>query len=450
LKIANFVRLLNKTPVLGFWASILMIALAGATEKSPTLSVSQALSTALERYPAVQSSHEKITEVDQRVSRAYSSLFPQIAIDGSIQYKKDAITDPISRFDGHPYNYYDVGIKATEPIWASGAVWAGIDRAKSDRDAAAIDEALSRRELGLKVIEAFYGVLLHQRNLKTYQKEQKVNEELISTANRYYKVGRSQLVDVYQIKTQVASLELKIQQASNEMQTSATQLATYLNETLSPDISIRGSLEPPDFKALDAEMRGKKPRLLEVEKADQKLRELDSQRTLDLAPDLPSLNATGSVGRLSFVNADLLKDEATEWAIGIELKIPIFSGLSSLYERRALASQEKQLTIEREGALDEAVMTEVQKRRDMETAADRVKSASTAFDLSQLSVNEAVKDYKLGTVNLLQLQTSKQAALDAEVALDNARFDSVLSFARYAAAIGIPPEEIVKHLESRP
>src|SRR6185295_3722452 len=127
--------------------------------------------------------------------------------------RRDPITDPLARFAGQAYNAYDVGLNAKQILWASGKVTGGVALARADRDLAGTEDEITRRDLALKIIDAFYSVILNRKNLTTLEKERKVNEELVETSQRYFKVGRSQLVDVYQVKTQVAVLKLKIEQA---------------------------------------------------------------------------------------------------------------------------------------------------------------------------------------------------------------------------------------------
>jgi outer membrane protein TolC len=430
--------------------SILLGLSSSPALAAEAMSVSQAVKIALERNPTVQTDQEKLTELDADVSQARSAIFPSVSATGNLQYKKDPITNPLALFGGTPYNNFNVGFTATQPLWQSGGLTGAIDVAKSNLTIAEITRAEAARDLTLNVITSFYSMILYQHQLETLKKEEAVYDELIKTVTRYYKVGRAQLVDVLQTKTQAAALVPRIAQAANQVQIAATQLATYLGDRLAPEIAVRGSLDMPDRSVLERNLKARKYPILELEAVEEQLRQVDYNRTVALAKDLPSVSATGTIARTSYVNTDLLNDDATNWAVGVQFTIPIFSGLSTVHERRAFASQEMQLQISRSGILDQTTLNQVQALRNLDISQDTTKTSRTAYDFAQQSFAEALRMYKLGTVNLQQLQISQQSSLDTGVSLDQSQYDYITKLSQYAISMGYPPEDLVKLLENKP
>ena len=55
----------------------------------------------------------------------------------------------------------------------------------------------------------------------------------------------------------------------------------------------------------------------------------------------------------------------------------------------------------------------------------------------------------LGTISLLQFQTSQQALFSSEVSLDQAKYTFISDLSQYVIAMGYPYQELVKHLDNK-
>lgn len=414
------------------------------------LTISQAVDIAISHNPGSQMTHEKLNELDADVRQTYAKIFPNISITGSALEKKDAVTNPYALFDGDAYNMYTIGAAVTQPIWASGLLSGGIDLANSNRKVGELNDDITQRTLALNVIEAFYSIIQNQRNLSSLENERKVDEDLVKTITKYYHVGRNQLLDVLQEQTTVAQIVPQIAQAKNQIQIAATQLATYLGDRNADQIEVIGTLDMPDRHAIEDDMRREKLRIFENELVDEQLRQVDYNRTIGLAPDLPSVNAVATWGRNAYVKTDLFNDDATTWSFGIQLTIPVFSGLSTVYERHMYASQEKQATINKIGTYDQSALGQVQTMHNLDIAEDTVKTSALAYKLAQDSMKEATRTMRLGTISLLQYQTSQQALLSSEVLLDQSKYTFISDLSQYVIAMGYPYQELVKRLENKP
>lgn len=255
------------------------------------LTLTQAVKLAIAHNPTAQITHEKLNELNADVRQAYSAIFPNISVTGSALEKKDPVTNPYALFDGNAYNMYTFNAQITQPIWESGLLSGGISLAKSNETVGVLNDDIASRTLALNVVETFYSIIQYQRNLASLEKEQKINEDLVKTITRYYHVGRNQLLDVLQEETTVATIIPQIAQAKNQIQISATQLATYLGDRTADQIEVIGSLDLPDRKAIVEDMKKEHLRVFEDELVDEQLRQVDYNREIGLAPNYPSLSA---------------------------------------------------------------------------------------------------------------------------------------------------------------
>jgi outer membrane protein len=419
------------------------------TDTLPTMTIGTAVQTAMNENPLVKQARERLNEVDATLRGSYSALFPTIAAIGNGNYKKDPVTNPYALFNGEPYNMYNVGLQITQPIYQGGLLTGGIGLAKSQSSQAEINYKMTERDTTLKVIQAFYNVVLAERNVEILKENQKVDQDLLKVIEHFEHTGRAQLLDVLQVKTEIALLLPQIAQAENLVKINAFQLATLVGLREVPEIAVRGTLDPPDRKAIEQDVKNEKLRIYEVELANEQIHQVQAQKDIALAKDLPSLNAAANWDRSAYVKTDLLNEDATNWTVSLNLTVPIFSGLSSIYERRTYASQEAQADYGKTNAEDQANLNQIQALKTLDTAETTVEFSKKAFDIAGQSLKEALRQYRLGTSNLQQYLQNEQSYLQAATSYESAKYQYIVSLASYFSAIGYPVSNLVQKMENR-
>jgi HAE1 family hydrophobic/amphiphilic exporter-1 len=432
--------------IAGLLLSIALFARAEVPAPAP-MTVSTAYERALVQNPRVREARERRTELEAQVSSARAQLFPSIAAVGTANYRKDSLFSAAPLFGGEPYNFYSFGFQLNQPLYDGGATFAGISAAGTARELGTTELSIEERDLAVHVIESFYGLLLAQRRLELLKRNTEVTAELLKTAENRKRIGRSQQLEVLQIRTQAALLVPKVTQAENQVQIAAFELASLLGQRNAAEVRVRGALEPLEpgqITRLTAELRG---RVLEVQRAQAQLALEDSRNRIDLARHYPQLGVVGTWGRTAFAKNELLNGDGTAWSLGLQLTLPLFSGLSSIHERRAHASELARLEIESARIADQAALDQVKTGRDLETAEAMVASSREAVRLAELSLREATRNYRLSTADYREFLTSQQNLFEAEQALDQARHDHIVAVAKYFAAWGQDPSRLIAVLD---
>ena len=144
-------------------------------------------------------------------------------------------------------------------------------------------------------------------------------------------------------KTQLALLEPQLETARNQLKTDATNLANLLGDQQATQIRVTGELETPPLEQIKARVDLRQAHVPEYESVITSEERLEKLRAATLGKDMPSLAATADWGRNAYTKTDVLDPSATFWQVGIQLTVPIFSGLSSVYTRRDFDSQAEQL-----------------------------------------------------------------------------------------------------------
>ena len=417
------------------------------SEELTPLSLKEAVQLALAKNPDVLKAHESVNQADSARSATFSKFLPTLSADAKYNYQKDAVDQNFANFAGETYNQYQVGFNLTQPIYNGGAMFAGLSYSKKQQEIKNLELQIAERNLSESVLENFYTLLLNERFLQILKDTEAVSISTLKKAESYVHLGRVQKVDLLQLKTQNALLKPKISAAENQIQTSAANLATQLHILNLSALHVRGKLVSPNSIWVKSMLEQKSGSLPEVARSRTLVDQFSDQRTVTMAPYWPQLNLVGQWGRLSYAKTDLLDSNATHWTIGLELSIPIFSGLSSIYERESLLSQEKQMEFDETKTADIVSVNQIQTEKNLLLAETQLDSAKEAAQFGNESLKEAEREFKLSSINYLQYQSSQQAYLDSENGYNQAKYDYIVAIAKYFNAMGIPISKLVDELE---
>jgi outer membrane protein TolC len=415
---------------------------------SATLSIWDAVKLALNRNPDELDYRERIVEDKANKALAVSQLFPTITGLASAATQKDPVSAGNAQFEGNSYDNYIAQLKLVQPLYEGGALLSGLSYANKDIDIRKLDLDVTERGIIASVIQQFYAVFTNKEVNTILQKTQAVEKESLSTAQRYYKIGRGQLIDVLQIKVQIAQLNPQIQTADNQMKSAASQLTALLHESQTTSLNLVGSLatiDPTTIRGLDST----KKKLPEITRGELQISQFHDKIDVSLAQYFPSLNLQGTYGQQSTIRSELFSDYSTGWTVGLFLTIPIFNGLASIHERHALNSQVMQLEYGQQKLLDTLSYNETQADRDFDTAVTVVGSSKEAADFAKESLKEAQRDFRLQTINYLQLLTSQQNYLSTELTYIQAKGSYINTLAEYCVSKGIPIEKLVDILDAQ-
>lgn len=412
-----------------------------------SLSIKDAVKRALDRNPTVLQYRERLEEADQAYSYTISQFLPNITGLASAFKEKAAVNGVSVPFGGESYNQYTLQLKMIQPLYQGGAIWSGYQAAVKELDIRKKDLEVTERDVTTQVISAFYSVMLNQQLLDVLNftlNEQKQTQELVE---KYHKIGRSQYLDVLQIKTQVALLYPQISTAENQMKATASQLMSILHDNQTESINLTGDLVyiDPSVISKTLAMKLQRPELTRSRIA---IDQFEDKSTVELSGYNPAFNFQALYGKTANSQSDLLNDFSNTWSVGFQLTVPIFAGLASVHEKRVLASQEKQLVYTQDSLLDTLAYSQVQAERNLDVATTVLKSSKEAADYAAASLKEAQREFKNAITSYIQLNTSEQNFLEAQTRFINAKYNYIDAVSKYFVAAGIPISQLVHLLET--
>jgi outer membrane protein len=410
------------------------------------LTLKQAYEKALQSNPTLKQAQENVNQMGYEIPLARSTLFPTLTATGQGEEKKDPANNNNSLFQGESYDSYTAGLHGTQPLFQIG-IFSAVDSARKDRQISQYNLEISTRNLGASVIQAYFQVVLNMRAVDSLLRQERIVTESLKTTEHRFRTGRSQLLDVLQVKTQIALLVSQVADAKNQMQISAANLANILGEPHAKSYTIRNNLKAPDLAVIDRDVDLKKFHLPELEQNKVQINQIDDKIDVTRGQNLPTLNLFGDYNFNSFKNTDLFDGTSNSWDAGITLTIPLFSGFSSFSQVDQLKSQKMQLEFARQNLENQTNLQQVTSRKQVETARADVIAGEEALKLAKQSSDEAIRQYRLATIDFLNFLTIQTSYVQAEQSLNTYKYNYLAALANYYSASGQEMGHLVDLLE---
>lgn len=429
-------------------AALLAIpCLVKQADAAAPLDLKTAVDQALANSPAIREAEEKLNQLRFQKYGIRSSLLPQIAMSANAAHRKDSVANKTVGavpFGGSPYNLYNVGIKGEQVLLAYGT-FSAVAMAEYDRELGANSVEIARRDLTRRLISVYYRTVMNENLLRLLDEQEKVVGEILSIAQRRVNLGGKR-IDVLQVRTQLALLKPKIEKAKNELSAAAAELANLMGKADTSEITIRGRMPNISTKELEKFLNLKEFNLPELNAIRLQRAQVDEEKSVTLGKNLPNLKILGDFNFINYTKADLFEPASNAWSVQLLLTVPIFSGLSSVFERRALNSRDAQLEYQERDVTNAVVLEQIKSRKGLESAEASLASAEEAAKLARDSLNEARRDYRFGIMDFLQFLQVEAQDFEAATSLLQLRYDAINASSTYFAASGQPLSTLVEIL----
>ncbi len=404
-------------------------------EVTPVLDLAEVIRVAKNNNPTLQAAQEKLNQYESQKKLIFSTIFPTLGWTLSGNYLKEAVYTGTPKFGGDSYNLYTSDLKITQTIYSKGFLSA-IDVAEYDKKIQIANIEIQERTLTQNIIEAFYRFILNQQNLENLLKNQAIIQKALSTSNERYQKGRGQLLDVLQVKTQLALIQPQVESAKNQFEIAAQQLINFMGEKENSSFKLKGKLKTILLKDVQKYIDLKNYHLPEYEINQLQLAQLDYTKDITLGKNYPTIKLVGDYLYNNYKKADLFADYSNAWSVQVQLSVPLFSGFSSHQEKAILASQNYQLKIARRDLENALSLKQVTSLKNLKSAETSLVSAGNAVKLSEESQKEASRIYRLSQIDFLQFLSVQQAALQAQLSFDALKFQNILAYSNYFVATG--------------
>lgn len=412
------------------------------------LTLDEALRLAFEAHPELSASRWSTTEAEENEGVAFSPFLPTLDLEATYtRATGNHVPTPGALFSEgitrstRSYNFFLFTLNLRQTIWDFGRTLGAYEAARATTKASRMDERASRLRRYSEVLSAYHGVIAAQRLKALAERFWNQAKEFAEKAKQLYEAGARPKIDVMRTETQVAMAEAEVAAAEEARRLACNVLlrAIGLRESFDfravPPPVPAPQTRPPDLEEALSEALGKRPeRLAMLERIKAQEEELTRIRG-DYFPRLFAFGSTSAGG----VEIDNL---VPNWAVGVGLSYPLFSGLGTLHMSRAQKARIEAMKAALE-AYDLAVQGEVESARSrILEASSRILPLRTSVSLAQQTLSQAEERYRLGEGNQIEVLDAQRALIEAEARLVRAEYDLALAWTAFYRAVGRIPEAL--------
>lgn len=367
---------------------------------------------------------------DENLSQSKLALYPNLNANTGLNFNFGRSIDPLTnQFINQAITSTSGNLSSTTSLFQGFRKVNEISQNKLQLEADKSNTQKVKNDLVLAVVTNYLSVLNAEDLLIAANQQLDISKQQLDIEQKFYDVGNKTLADLSQAKSQVATSELNVTNAKNQVDFAFLSLA----QLLELDPSVPFEIEKPKidnisninaaYSAHDV-FNTASLNFPDIKLANLRKQVLEKQIDIARASYFPSLNlqsgfgtrySNGTFGNTSFTGQ--VKDNFNQF-IGFGLTIPIFNGLAAKSSvRRANINFQNAMLSEQlaKNNLNKVINQAVY---DLRAAEKRYYSAQTAYESSKEAFNVIEQRYAVGLVNSLDFN-------QAQTNLNKAQFDQI-------------------------
>ncbi|HVB32850.1 MAG TPA: TolC family protein [Patescibacteria group bacterium] len=435
----------------GFLIAFLICAAGGAARAQQPLTLRQAVELALKQNPALRAAREEADVAHARVGEARAGWLPRLDVHQSFtrgdnpvyvfgalltQRQFTAANFALSALNQpSPLDNFQTQVSGEVSLFDSGRRYLREAGARKISSAADYETAQARQDLILRVVRAYYGVIVAREELAAASQaldSAKANQRRVRTMHTAGLVVTSDLLSAEVFRSQMLDRQIT---ASNALEIARLNLGRELGLGPGVEPEATGTLGEP--KPLSGAVDDWEKTALAERPA------LRAARLQEQAANTNRKLAKADFGPQIGLFADFERDaealggpSGTNWTAGAKLDWNLFAG-GAKRSRLAEADARRSQAEDRLEWLQSGIELEVRAAYlDAQAAAQRADAARGAADQAAESLRIIQNRYQAGLVTITELLRAQTAQLDARTGYLTALHDWQVARAQLERAAG--------------
>jgi outer membrane protein len=381
-----------------------------------TLTVEQAVQRVLQTHPAIDQALSNIRAAEARTSQASSAKLPEVTTDATYAHigpVPEFSFPVVGSFVLAPADNYDARVTSRYTFYDFGKTTAAIDLSSSRVQTSRDMMELTKTNLSLQTIRAFYSIVLLRRSLQVQDEQIEALTQHLSATQKRVEAGTATNFDVLTTQVRVAAAQNQKVEIQNSLQKQEAILRQLLNLPTNSLPVIRGSFQQTQVSLNVDSLRGLAlQQRTELKLARDAEQSAQRQKELNSLGNMPALKVSIAYGFKNGYEPNIYPLRGN-WVWGAQAQVPIFDG-----GRVSHQEEEAQATVQAEKA--HSLDVEQQIRSDVEQVVADVQAAVSKVQISEVQLRQAHEavsiartQYETGSItnlDLLDAETAESAA----------------------------------------
>jgi outer membrane protein len=414
--------------------------LAAPPSEPPRLTLQQAIQTALDKHPALQSATFAVQGAEARAKQAESPYYPQVGgtaaqTNGSL--RANALFRPSGSLIEPNRSDLSVGVVASQTVYDFGQTASRIDAQRSDR-ARFEKEAMTRRaEVILGVERAYFNVLKRKRLVEIAEQTVREREAIKQQVETLYRNQLKSKLDLGLVQVQLSDAEFLVIRDRNDLAAAFADLNNAMGIEGSATYSlgeIPVTVESPQALAdLLAEAMDRRPELLALK---ERIRTAEHRIRAAHTTNFPTVQVVGGAGDTEHISNRPNLQEGGWWGVGGVVSVPLFTGFLIQNQVAEATAQQRETQAIYLAAAQNVQLQVKDSFLDVVTLIQQIKVAEQQVIIAREALSLARQRYKLGLSSVVEVTQSEVAVTAAETRLAETQYDAKISEARLRYAVG--------------
>jgi outer membrane protein TolC len=415
---------------------------ANAFAAPESLNLRAIIALGLKSSPQVKKAEATLEAARADTKQKFGAFLPEIIAKSSAITRENPAT-PGTILSFNSTEDYEAHLEARQMLYTGGALTASIALQRTKEDIAKLGLVSARQTLVSDLVTLYYDIAENEQNLKAAEEHVDILQSYARIITRYQKIGRARSTDRLQaeVNLQTALSELASVNSVLNERLESLRVRLELQETpKSVDVSgitIQSTEKLDEKKALESAFSANPSLLIKAKAQDQ----IKAEKDVDLAIDMPKVFLAGQIGYRS-PDQKRLFDKETEYNfVSLNVEVPLFSGLSSIYKRQSFSDRQvaasMDLHIERQ-------ITESGLRagiKDLEYHFSRLQTARKAATQAREALIIANKDYERGLISSQDVVSIQRTRYESEKLFIRSQFEYLKALLKVRTLMGINLEK---------
>jgi outer membrane protein len=391
-------------------------------------------------YPTVKVAEEAINSADARIGLARTGYNPEFDLTAAFSnlgpVTQLSIPD-MGTFKLYPENNYTAGVNVRQVVYDFGRIKKNVSLENENKSISEQSLEQVKQRLSMLAVSNFYTLAFLQAAIKIKEEELDALKEHLSYVEKKMATGSSTEYEVLTTKVRISAVESQ----EVDMNAALTSQRSVLNSLLGNDQSVSPVVKTElaaDIPVMQTDSilsyayRNRDEMLINQKRTS--AAELRYQ--IVSLQNKPMVNFLASGGAKNGYIPDLYKI-TPNYVVGLGLRVPIYDGSKTRYNRLQAKSAITSISYESEYT-KRNISTELSEAETYMFAAGRkvnqyelqLEQAMKAYSLAQTS-------FKSGSITNLDLLDSSTSVSESSLLLLKARIDYAASVYKLKAAMGV-------------
>jgi len=439
-------------------------SIAGTHAQQLRLTLDEAVALALSENPTIRIADLEVERYDYVKKETRGGLLPQLNASGN--YTRSIVKQEMrGGISFGADNTFTATADLSVPLLAP-SVYSMLKLNKAQIAVAVESARASRIDLVSAVKKAFYNILLAEQSLGVLLESEELARKTAEDTKVKFQNGLASEYDYLTAEVQLSSLQPSIIQTRNSIELAKLQLKMYLSIPETVEVNAVGRLDGMKDQVLaGGELSTDTSMNSDLRSLDLQAQTLKYQLRATNAARMPVVSAFGSVTYTgndmadfrSMIGGDPGADGSGSgsqggtaaavssssnyfWqhpvSVGVQLSIPIFSGLKTHYRARQVKNQIAQLALQRDYMQRSVDVQLRQAINTLITARETMMAQEKTMAQSEKAYRIADTRFRAGAGTILELNSAQLAFTQSHLSYSQAIYDYLAAQAEYDRIAG--------------